>query len=59
MKAWQGALEGVFKDVSFIASTRKLGFKSNYQTDSAKITDFFKKEVDKYSRFTPAELGWK
>jgi tripartite-type tricarboxylate transporter receptor subunit TctC len=59
IKAWHDTLEGIFKDAAFIVSTRKLGFKSNYQLDSPKITDFFKKEVSKYSRFTPEELGWK
>lgn len=59
IKTWQSALESILKGPKFTASTKKLGFKTNYQTDSERILDFLKKDVEKYSRFTPEELGWK
>ncbi len=59
LKTWTSALEIVLKDPEFVASTKKLGFKTNYQLDAKKNEDFFKGEIKKYSRFSPEDLGWK
>jgi tripartite-type tricarboxylate transporter receptor subunit TctC len=59
LKTWQGALDTILKNDKFITETKKLGFKTNYQTDTEKLRDFCRKEVEKYSQFTPEDLGWK
>jgi tripartite-type tricarboxylate transporter receptor subunit TctC len=58
-KTWENTLEKIKKDPKFQASLDKLGFTVNMITGQERLNKRLKDEVDKYSRFTPEELGWK
>jgi tripartite-type tricarboxylate transporter receptor subunit TctC len=59
LKTWEDTLEAILKDPNFIASYKKLGYNINMITGTEKLNKFLKDEVDKLSKFTPEELGWK
>lgn len=58
-KAWENILGTIIKKPSFIESCNKLGYKINMVTGKQKLDKVLREEVEKYSRFTPEELGWK
>lgn len=58
-KVWENTLEMVLKEPNFISSYKKLGYNINMMTGMEKLNKALKEEVEKYSRFTPEELGWK
>lgn len=59
LKTWENALETIMKDPKFQASLNKLGFTVSMITGTERLNKRLKDEVDKLSRFTPEELGWK
>lgn len=59
VKVWEDTLEAIVKDPQFVASYQKLGYNINMITGTEKLNKFLKDEVDKLSKFTPEELGWK
>ena len=59
LKTWQETLEAILKDPNFVAAYKKLGYNINMITGAEKLNKFLKDEVDKLSKFTPEELGWK
>jgi tripartite-type tricarboxylate transporter receptor subunit TctC len=59
LKTWENTLETIMKDPKFQASLNKLGFTVSMITGTERLNKRLKEEIDKYSRFTPEELGWK
>ena len=59
LKVWENTLEMVVKEPNFISSYKKLGYNINMMTGTDRLNKALKEEVEKYSRFTPEELGWK
>ena len=58
IQAWESALRVVLKDPDRLATFKKNGHAANLTTGS-ELAAFWKEEVQRYSRFTPEELGWK
>jgi tripartite-type tricarboxylate transporter receptor subunit TctC len=58
-KAWEDILKATLKDPTFVAATNKLGYNINMVTDAETLNRRLKEEIEKVSRFTPEELGWK
>jgi tripartite-type tricarboxylate transporter receptor subunit TctC len=58
IKAWEDALNTMIKDPKFQAALTKAGFIFNITMGPDKLDKLIKEEVTRYSRFTPAELGW-
>jgi tripartite-type tricarboxylate transporter receptor subunit TctC len=56
--AWEDALKLIFGKPEFIASMKKPGIGMHLILGAKGLDDFLRKEVKKYSRFTPEELGW-
>jgi tripartite-type tricarboxylate transporter receptor subunit TctC len=58
IKTWENTVEVVRKDPEFIAAIKKVGVNANRMMGTDKIRDYFKKGVERFSQFTPGELGW-
>lgn len=59
LKVWENTLEMVVKEPNFISSYKKLGYNIETITGTDRLNKRLKEEIEKYSRFTPEELGWK
>jgi tripartite-type tricarboxylate transporter receptor subunit TctC len=57
VEVWGKALKAVANDPKRVSEFNKLGLNVDFRTQD--LSTMFKKEVEKYSRFTPEELGWK
>jgi len=59
VKVWENTLEIVVKEPNFINSYKKLGYNIDMITGADRLNKRLKDEIEKYSHFTPEELGWK
>lgn len=59
MKSWEASLEAISKDQTFLAALTKSGINANFETNTKKIKDIFREEIEKRKQFSPDELGWK
>ncbi len=60
IRTWEKALEGLLKDPAFVdAVNKKLRYNLNILMGGEKLNNFLKKEFERFSRFTPEELGLK
>jgi tripartite-type tricarboxylate transporter receptor subunit TctC len=57
VEVWEKALKAAANDPKLVSEFHKLGLNVDFRTQD--LSTMFKKEVEKYSRFTPEELGWK
>jgi len=57
-KSWESALKVVLKDPKYLASLKRIGGNANFLKSTEKMNEFLKGEIEKYSRFTPKQLGW-
>jgi tripartite-type tricarboxylate transporter receptor subunit TctC len=59
IKTWERDLRVFPKDTKLAAQIKKGGYNVNLLMGTEELNKFFKEEVEKYSRFTSEELGWK
>jgi tripartite-type tricarboxylate transporter receptor subunit TctC len=59
VKVWENTLEKVVKEPNFISAYQKLGYNIDMITGADRLNKRLKEEMEKYSHFTPEELGWK
>ncbi len=59
IKTWENATVEILKKPEFVASLNKMGYFTNFLIGTEKLNNFLKEDIEKYSRFTPEELGWK
>lgn len=60
LATWGKALEALFKEPSFVDTVHnKLRYNLNIIMETEKLQNLLKKEFEKFSRFTPEELGFK
>ena len=57
-QAWEKSLRVIGKDPEFIATCRKAGVHVDVRTGAQILDEVMKEALQKYSRFTPEELGW-
>jgi len=58
-KEWETTLGVIMKDPDFITAYKKLGFNIGMITGKERLEKRVNEEIEKYSNFTPEELGWK
>lgn len=58
-KTWEKTLGALTKDPAFVDSVRKVNLNLDIWIGAEKLNKYLKGEIEKYSRFTPEELGWK
>lgn len=59
LQTWENTLNAIMKDPKFIDAATKMGYNLNPVIEPGKLNKLVKDEIEKYSRFTPEELGWK
>jgi len=57
-QAWEKSLRVIGRDAEFIATCGKAGVHVDVRTGTKVLADLMKEALEKYSRFTPEELGW-
>ncbi len=58
IEAWDKPLKVLSKDPQFISACNKVGVKVDIRLGTQSLTNMLKNSLEKYSRFTPEELGW-
>ncbi len=56
-KVWENALSLALKNANFLASFKKVGINANFITGADKLRNLFKKDFERYSRFSREDLG--
>ena len=60
IKTWEKAMEAFLKDPTFVDTmTKKFKYNLNMIMGTEKLNAFLKEEVERYSRFSAEELGYK
>ena len=59
IKSWDTALKALKEKPELLGPFQKVGFNIDLLTGTDTLRKFYKDEVQKYSRFTPEQLGWK
>lgn len=58
VEAWEKALSQFSKDPGFISSCEKIDEHIDLKLEMERLNTMMKEAVERYSRFTPEELGW-
>ncbi len=58
IEAWEKPIKVLSKDPQFISSCHKVGVKVDLRLGTEKLQSMLKEALEKYSKFTPEELGW-